>query len=661
VAEAKETQEQRSEAFQWLERQPAPHISAPPRSECRRITSYVPNNDLDSVGGDLGRVEEIRAEKITSPFRLEISQTFLYAWHFENGEPEAKLLCSLVERLHTFGRGVDPAWARGEVVDRETAEESLIAHGTVARPTGESGENLLPCPAQGSLRSLTLRYRATAGRLRRDPANNKTLFWQPPKAHYQRISYDRPPVRLFFDIRQPDDLSRFAPIPQIAVSALTEMIRDKATRRLSDATERYASPAERFIAGRGADAADIDRRVRIVPLVTIGHPHASRSIRRVAVEVPPECPIGARDVEWAFLGLSFPDEEGSGVLTEKVVLVPAQSHDMLRHYGWGGEFTRWRSVTPVALPMAPRRVRAGYERSLTEAECAGAFINALRHAGITSPVGEVRIQSEPFDARGATADSFGSSRFRGRVRHVEVLFRSPVRGPLVIGDGRFVGLGVMRPVKERAPGLHLFAVEQATAPSVARSAVVARSLRRAVMARAQTLYGRDPLPILFHGHKDDGSAARTGQHSHIFVAAFSSDGGPKIDRVAVMAPGVCDRSVLDRRHWNDLARAVDGLRLLHCGQDGVLNLTPQPFEADGSYFGRGKTWTTVTSYRPTRHPKRDQPLASFIEADVRTECSRRGLPTPDVVQILSTSPGIREGVNATVTITFAKPVLLSPA
>jgi CRISPR-associated protein Csb2 len=314
AAEDPEAQERHSEAFRWLERQQAPHISAPPRSECRQITVYVPNNDLDSVGGDLGRIEEIRAEKVISPFRLEVSQTFLYAWHFDQGETEAKLLCELVDRLHTFGCGVDPAWARGEVVDRETAEASLIEHGVVSRPTGIAGEIQLPCPAEGSLQSLILRHRATAVRFRRDPGSKKILFWQPPKPHYRRVCYDRRSTQLFFDIRQLDDLSRFVQIPQAKASVLTEAIRDAATARLSSAADRYASLAERFVAGRGAGTADLDRRVRIVPLPTIGHPHASPSIRRVAVEVPPECPVSARDVEWAFIGLSLQSKNGtSGV------------------------------------------------------------------------------------------------------------------------------------------------------------------------------------------------------------------------------------------------------------------------------------------------------------------------------------------------------------
>ncbi len=181
VSENESARDQRALAFEWLEGQEPPDIVAPPRSRCGPITSYVPNNDLDAVGCDPHRIDEIRAEKVISAVRLEGSQTFVYAWHFETGEAQAKLLCELVERLHTFGRGLDPAWARGEVVAREAAEASLAAHGTVARPTGSSGGNLLPCPAEGSLESLIARHNATIRRLARDQALKKNLFLQPPK------------------------------------------------------------------------------------------------------------------------------------------------------------------------------------------------------------------------------------------------------------------------------------------------------------------------------------------------------------------------------------------------------------------------------------------------------------------------------------------------
>jgi hypothetical protein len=55
----------------------------------------------------------------------------------------------------------------------------------------------------------------------------------------------------------------------------------------------------------------------------------------------------------------------------------------------------------------------------------------------------------------------------------------------VLGDGRFAGLGVMRPVQALLPGLHVFFVDRPSAPPISRSVAVAAALRRAVMARAQ--------------------------------------------------------------------------------------------------------------------------------------------------------------------------------
>lgn len=585
AGEDQNAKEQRLQAFQWLERQQPPDIVAPPRSQCGQITSYVPNNDLDSVGGDPRRVEEIRAEKAISSVRLEDSRTFLYAWHFETGEAEANLLCDLADRLHTFGRGVDPAWVRAEVIDRDAAESCLVAHGAVARPTGPTGANLLPCPADGSLQSLLDRHWAQAHRLRYDRTLKKTFFRQPTKAHYRQVGYDTPPSRFFFELRDPDNLGRFVPVPQTKALLLTEAVRDQAAQRLSRAAEKYASLADRFVIGRGAGSADRDRRVRIVPLPTIGHPHASPSIRRVAVEVPPQCPLSAHDMKWAFTGLTLPVQFGSETLSASpALLLPAESHDMLRHYGWGAECSRWRSVTPVAMPISLARVRNGVDRSLSEAHCVGAFVNALRHAGVTTPVAGVRLQREPFHAKGAAADAFESPRFTGRLRHVEVVFRSPVRGPLILGDGRFVGLGVMQCVLEPPPGLHVFAVHQSSAPAASRSTAIVRALRRAIMARAQALYDRKQLPVIFHGHEEDGSPARPGNHRHLFFAAFSSEGSDRIDRLAVIAPALCDRSISDRRHWDDLARAVNGLRILRCGRDGVLTLTPLSSDSDPAFF-----------------------------------------------------------------------------
>lgn len=85
AAEDLAAQEKRLAAFHWLEKLEAPIVAAPARSPARQVTSYVPNNDLDSVDGYPQRVDEVRVQKVLSPTHLESDRCFLYAWRFEGG------------------------------------------------------------------------------------------------------------------------------------------------------------------------------------------------------------------------------------------------------------------------------------------------------------------------------------------------------------------------------------------------------------------------------------------------------------------------------------------------------------------------------------------------------------------------------------------------
>ena len=138
---------------------------------------------------------------------------------------------------------------------------------------------------------------------------------------------------------------------------------------------------------------------------------------------------------------------------------------MLSHYGVGnGEGWRvWRTITPAALPEAarrrridPRRIAAeaksGAERAAEQKRAAGAVVQALRHAEVRTSAETIRVQREPFEANGERVEAFATgTRFaKERLWHVEIIFDAPVAGPLIIGDGRFLGLGVMAPVPSAA-------------------------------------------------------------------------------------------------------------------------------------------------------------------------------------------------------------------
>src|SRR5262249_8810061 len=133
-------------------------------------------------------------------------------------------------------------------------------------------------------------------------------------------------------------------------------------------------------------------RVRIVPLPSIGHPHADRGIRRVLVEIPAGCPLRADDAHWAFSGLELVAPEIKA--TEPLIFTPSDDESMCVHYGIGDRsYRKWRTVTPVALPEPSKRRRIdpghvsgeakrGTERAAEQARAAGSVVQALRFAGI---------------------------------------------------------------------------------------------------------------------------------------------------------------------------------------------------------------------------------------------------------------------------------------
>ena len=52
-----EPENDKDAAFSWLEGLDPPHIAAPPREKGASASYFVPNNDLDAVGGDPLRIQ----------------------------------------------------------------------------------------------------------------------------------------------------------------------------------------------------------------------------------------------------------------------------------------------------------------------------------------------------------------------------------------------------------------------------------------------------------------------------------------------------------------------------------------------------------------------------------------------------------------------------
>ena len=656
------------DALDWLERLPHPVIAAPRGAPGQGYTGFVPNNDLDAALSTKNTpdiedaVGSIRVGKTVRPILFDAALPVLYCWPFEGDDERATALCDAAACLYRLGRGIDMAWADAVVLDANEAQRRLSDHGGIVyRPSagGGAGRNLL-CPQPGTGRSLKARFDEMRNRFRRGGSNRKpvSVFAQPPKPLLTSVAYDTPPARLHFALREGDARAGFAPRRLSEAAVLVAEVRDQAATRLCDAAPARSDDIARYLIGRGATDADKAARVRIVPLPSIGHPHADMMIRRIAVYVPQSCPLRADDLAWAFAQVIWSDADGV-VVSE---LQRADDDDaMATRYDRSGR--RWRSVTPLALAAVRRRridpARAGEEakgaaeRAREESRAASAVRQALRHAGIDVPPVDVRVQREPFDGHGARTETFATgTRFsKASLWHVTVTFAAPVAGPLLLGDGRYLGLGLMRP-DAPMPGVLAFAIEAGLADD-ADPALVARAARRAMLARVQATLPRGRrIPSYVSGHEDDGTPARSGTHRHIAVV-------PDLPRrrLLYIAPSRLQRRGADWREVSGdhagVERALEGMAVLRAGRPGRLLLAPSALEAESDpLFTPSQEWESVSDYRVTRHRRRlgDE---EALTADVVAELDRISWPVPATIEVLSARRGSRGGLSGRLRLTFA--------
>ena len=644
--------DENKKALEWLERLDAPLIATPVARQVQPFTNFVPNNDLDRFDGDPRKINKVRTPKTFRPHVFDAEIPLLFIWTFNGDEYDdgnAQTICQIAEQLYQLGRGVDMAWAWAELLDADEVEIRLACRGGIVyRPSGNGNGKSLLCPKKGSLRSLRERYDANRTRFTyvKEGRQVQQLFSQPPKPRFAQIRYNTLAQHVLFELRTATPDESFVPWSPTQATQLVVALRDKAAGRLKEVLPAEAGKIDRVFIGRDATEADKAARVRIIPLLSIGHSHADQAIRRILVEIPPNCPLRADDTIWAFSGLEEIDPSTGEILWN---LVRAEERGMLDHYGVGSNeknaYHVWRTVTPAALPaMRTGHGTAGAKRVADETKTSKAVIQALRHAGVVVPVESIRVQREPFDHNGARAEDFAMpERFAAPgLHHVEIGFTQVVRGPLVIGNGRYLGLGLMAPQRDVLRDVLVFPLAPEKTINTTDTASLLHAVRRALMALSRDDNGR--VPRLFSGHERAGAPARPGRHEHIFLAADDTDGDGYLDRLVVAAPWACDLTTTGSRESRACFGSV-ATKLTHvrAGRLGVFTLGPACALAAGDpLVGPARIWESRTPYHPTRHAGRGKNVEAAVVRDVIVECERRGLPGPEV-ELLEVNVGPNGG------------------
>lgn len=643
-------------ALRWLEEQEPATVAVPRMDEGQRLTNFVPSNDLDAVGGDQRRIGEIRTQKVFRPRMFDAQLPMLFAWQFDDvDDRHARRLEALADQIYQFGRGIDFAWAWGEVIEADQADELLERYdGIVFRPAkGGDGIKVL-CPQRGSLQSLDERYRAYARRFTTvtEGRSVRQLFSQPPKPLFASVPYDSPPSRRVFELRD-SETDKFVAWPLERTVQLVTTIRDSVADALRRALANQAANIERFLIGRkanGSDAGPTELRVRFIPLPSIGFHHTERDIRRLVVEVPNGCLLRADDVYWA-VSKTVIEQITEDETQQAIVLAPTDDDKMSGHYGIGASPSkRWRTVTPIALPEASKRRRIEPTRKTLEAKNATerhleheaacrALVQAVRHAGIDSQVEEVKLQREPFEAKGRRVEDFApGTRFqKERLWHAEMTFSDPIAAPVVVGCGRFLGLGLMAPAPRATTSrmtTMLLAIssfdERSALPSIDDTLPLAELFHRAIVGRVAKGQ-RVHCPELT-GKDEHGRPLREG-HRHAHVLPVDLDGDRRLDHILVYAPmGLGDaaqRAIRTlRRTWTKGGVGDLQVALAGSGDIDMLRSLPAPLDqrVAGLLGPRGgsRSWVSASPFVPPRFLKPRG--ANTLIGQVNAELASRGLP-----------------------------------
>jgi CRISPR-associated protein Csb2 len=441
------------EALEWLERLGPPALAVPGvTSERASFRSYVPVNDsadpvskgkaLAPMGSlPIGRNRQARQYPAVVPDHPVFHLVWRDAELPANLRPALDRICQGVTYL---GHSSTPVRV-GIASDYDPITITLT-------PTDGKAPHRLRTFGPGRLKDLRERYEL---QLRPQPA-----LWH----GYAPPVSERPAVaESLFDpglivLRQVGGRT-FA---LESAGMIANALRDALMSRWDAA---YGTRPAEWLSGHGADDGPSRRhRPAIIPLGFVGREHADGHLLGIGIALPADADFQPADSRQLF-DLLARHGEADEVAAEGVGFVrlaipgpgrgdtvgqlhlelderpPEKRAYALQPETWTRPASTWATVTPIVLPRFSRRGLS------TEDVIAG----ACRDAGYPLPVA-VRVGSAPMLPGVPHVRSFIRPQRPGRphrpLTHAVIQFGGPIRGPVLLGAGRYLGFGLCRSLAE---------------------------------------------------------------------------------------------------------------------------------------------------------------------------------------------------------------------
>jgi len=229
-------------------------------------------------------------------------------------------------------------------------------------------------------------------------------------------------------------------------------------------------PIAEMLSGHAADgSASGSAHLAIVPLPVTSGPHPDGALIGVALVLPRECTTEGRSAVMRAIGefervhFNADDDDGrdpivaldlgrSGVLHLQRVSWGEDRRATLQSGTWTKPSRTWASATPVALDKNPGDLQHSDARKRASAfeEATATVIEAIRRIGLPTPA-EVQVLRSCVVAGTAKPSQFprfpiDEKRPQRVLVHVRLRFDEPTQGPILIGAGRYQGLGLCLPI-----------------------------------------------------------------------------------------------------------------------------------------------------------------------------------------------------------------------
>ena len=454
-------------ALSWLERLDPPTIHAAAAEARTTADHYVPPNDMTvsgkpgrpipkDMGGSLAVLPALRKNRQPRQFPAVVPEDarVRFVWPDATGAREhTAALAALMAGLTYLGHS--SSLIRGAILHPDTAPDDgdrLPAWTPVAEATARPGGTVpMRVPFPGRLDQLETGHA--------EAANADPPFRPPVERHqaYRRPDVETavpPPASVFGDgwIVLGDDGGTTPDLS--AFPAVAARLRAAIMSKITD-------PVPEVISGHQPDGTPSrDPHLAILPLADTGWRHSRGRLMGMALVLPRgQDRRGDTTRQTLMQGLAkLSKNHGKNNHSERAIALklgglgvwylthnPTPEPASLRPARYVATARSWASLTPVILDRHPKDKPGQRLGDLIAQAC--------ENIGLPAPLGIEIHKHTPF--KGAPSrDAMHldpTSKLAERPRHHVVLhFAAPVQGPVLLGAGRFRGLGLCLPLKDRA-------------------------------------------------------------------------------------------------------------------------------------------------------------------------------------------------------------------